>query len=179
MTDRTSPAAKRDADFAFNHADPGISHRTAAGHDDQPAITHYPVCDMEGLAKAIIRQAPDKVHRWLMWEAFQSAMEGAAESSREYPWDDPGSVTVLTPESAKAALLRMFAAIPDDGERDRLAKVAAKEAEILEDRLASGTCDTAVPDGKHPVRHCSQCGKPYRPQRESARTCSPACRTGV
>lgn len=148
-------------------------------HDDAGPgiITHYPVPDIEGLAKAVIREAPDKAYRWLMWEAFSSAMEDAKAASTEYPWDDPQSLTSITPESARAALLKMFDAIPGDAERDRLAAVAAREAEIMEARLESGIPDSGVPDGKHPLRHCAQCGRRFSPKRPSAKWCSPSCRT--
>jgi len=86
----------------------------AAEHDDdKPGITHYSVAELEGLAKAIIRQAPDKAHRWRMWAALTEAMEDAKEASAEYPWDDPRALTSITPESAKRAFLAMLTAVPD------------------------------------------------------------------
>ena len=154
-----------------------MTSKTAAEHDDsEPGITAYPVCDVEGLAKAIIRQAPDKAHRWAMWESFTKALAGAREVSAEYPWDDPAEVTAVTPESARHVLLAMFEVIPDNAERDRLAKVAAKEAKILEDRLEAGISDVDVPAGRLPLRHCQACGQRYRPRRESSRYCGQNCR---
>jgi hypothetical protein len=151
-----------------------MTSKTAAEHDDAELdTTFYAITDVESIAKQVIRQAPDKAHRWLMWDAFSSAMETAAENSTEMPWDPPEAVTRIAARSARRALIKMLEAIPGIPERDRLAKVTAKEAERVEARMESGIPDS---DGKHPARHCAGCGAVYRPKRESSRYCGQNCR---
>ena len=111
--------------------------------DDPGEITRYPVAELEDLAKSIIRQAAAREHRWLAWSAFQGAMKDARPDGREFPWEAAGKLTSITPDSAKDVMARMLMAVPDAAERDRLAKIGAREAEILETRLASGGPDPA------------------------------------
>ncbi len=168
MTARTSPAAQRDADPGINHrtaADPGAQHS-----DAEVDGTFYAISDLESIVKAVIRQAPDKAHRWLMWEAFTAAIEAAAEYSQEMPWDPPEAVTRVSARLASRALIRMLEAIPDIAERDRLAKVGEREAEKVEQRLESGISD-ASPSPGYSLR-CQYCGNPIPAARgKKARYC--------
>lgn len=143
-----------------------MTSKTTAEHDDtRPGDaeldgTFYAVSDVESIAKAVIRAAPARTHRWLMWDAYQSAMEGAAESSAEMPWDPPEAVTRVTARSARHALIKTLEAIPDIAERDRLAKVAAREAEKVEQRMESGIPDSDVLAVPVSVLACQWCSAP-------------------
>ncbi len=140
-----------------------------AGHES------YAITDVTHIAKAVIKAAPVREHRWPAWEAFTAAMEnGWAELSAEYPWEKPEKATWVSFAHARHALTAMLEAIPDSDERDRLAKVTAKEAERIEQRMEVGIpADAAASSGLR----CMVCSKPLPAgSKASRRTCGDSCR---
>ena len=145
---------------------------------DNSGYESYAITDVESIAKAVIRQAPDKAHRWLAWKAFTASMQDDWELTAEYPWEQPEKATRVSLEHARYALLKMLEVIPDTAEQARLARVTAAECEKVETRMESGIpADTDKPAGSLPVRYCGHCAKPFRPRKPSAKWCSPSCRT--
>jgi hypothetical protein len=96
------------------------------------------------------------------------------------PWEPLEVVTQITVRAAIEALTAMLKAVPDPAERKRLATVIANEADRVEQDAEASGDRPAVPAGKQPVRHCGQCGRPYRPKRAGRSVyCSPACRVAA
>ena len=139
--------------------------------------TTFAICDIEHLCKQVVKAALPK-YRWEMWDECTRMIKAMAEASLEFPWDSAESISDISARRAQEVLRSLVGAVPDPGERARLARVATREAERLEARLEANP-DAAVPAGKYPVRCCANanCGKRYRPKRSTSKYCSPAFRT--
>ena len=134
--------------------------------------TPYPVSLIEGIVKAVIRAALP-ADRGVMWKAYLATLADEAEASADrMPWEPPESVTVLPDSSARAVLAAVIMAVPGSGERKRLAKVAEREAQALEDRMRADPGSGAPGPGLH----CAACGKLLPPSKKHRKTCNDNCR---
>jgi len=148
-----------------------MTDREPGQHDDELDTTFYPVSSIEGIAKAVIRAARAD-HRWIMWKAYSSAREDAAESSPDrMPWDPPETVTRLTARHARDVLTAMLEAVPDNAERNRLVPVITRACEQAEQRLEAGEPDSGAPAW---MPKCGYCGQPCK--HKTARYCTPSHR---
>jgi len=95
--------------------------------DGETATTYFSISDIEGIAKAVVRAAAYADHRWLMWKAYQSVLQDAAEYSPDrMPWGAPEAVTRISLEDAKVVLTAMLRAVPE---------VTREQALALADRI--------------------------------------------
>lgn len=147
------------------------------GHDSQSEpgheITHFPVSDIESIAKAGVRAARPG-DRDAMWKTYLAAVRDAAEHSPDLmPWEDWQSVTRLTTEAGRHILLETLRAAPRE-EQERLGPVMAREALKAEQRIEAGEDGTAVTGY---ARRCAHCGEPVPAERgPQARYCKPSHR---
>lgn len=166
MTARTGARVPLEAMTSQPAADPD------AGELDS---TLYLISDIEHIAKQVIRAA-SLAARQQMWKAYTDAIaaeEEAGDGPDVMPWDPPGTLSRLYAEAAKGVLFAVFTPVCDPAERARLAKVAAKEAEIIEKRMAAGSSGPEV-SGK---LRCMACGRPLPAgSKASRKTCSDNCR---
>jgi hypothetical protein len=139
--------------------------------------TFYLITDIEHIVKQVIRAArpPD---RHPMWKEYLAAVAGAAETSPDLmPWEDPEQATRITARHAKEVLFAVLTSVADTAERDRLAKVTAKEAGKVEQRMESGETGPAVPAS---VLSCAWCSRPIPLARgPKAKFCKNGCRVSA
>lgn len=135
-----------------------MTGKASAQHDDSD---FYLITDVEHIVKQVIRTVQARRLRWVMWTAWTEAASTFPAASAEYPWEIAAHPVRVHGEAAKDALLKMLYVVPDTGERDRLARVVAREAEKAEQRMASGIPDSGITDaGPVSVLRCQYCGNP-------------------